>query len=84
MFYCHECDRSCTMEGIGTTHIKMFDGMVRELKEVRYVTRLKRNVIFVGALKVLDLEVSIRDDILRMTRGLMVILKGVQRNNLYY
>jgi len=26
-----------TMEGIGTVHIKMFDGTVRELKDVMYV-----------------------------------------------
>ena len=30
-------DRPCNMEGIGTVQIKMFDGMVLELKEVRYV-----------------------------------------------
>ena len=30
-------DRPCNMEGIGTTQIKMFDGIIRELKEVRYV-----------------------------------------------
>ena len=28
-------DRSCNMEGIGTVQIKMFDGMVQELKKVR-------------------------------------------------
>ena len=30
-------DRPCNIEGIGTVHIKLFDGMVRELNEVRYV-----------------------------------------------
>ena len=34
-------DYSCNMEGIGTILIKMFDGMVRELKEVSYVPQLK-------------------------------------------
>jgi len=34
-------DRPCNMEGIGTIHIKMFDEMVQELKEVRYVPQLK-------------------------------------------
>ena len=77
-------DHPCNMEGIGTVYIKMFDGIVRELKKVRYVPQLKRNLIFVGSLKALDLEVSIGDSVLKMTRGLMVILKGVRRNNLYY
>jgi len=68
------------MEGIGTILVKMFDVMVRELKDVWYVPQLKT----VGALKVLGLELSIRDGVLKMIKDLMVILKGVRRNNLYY
>jgi len=49
-------DRPCNMKGIRTVHINMFDGMVRELKEVRYVPQLKRNLISVGALKALGLS----------------------------
>ena len=45
------------MKRIGKVHIKMFDGMVRELKEVKYVPQLKRNPISVGVLKALGLEV---------------------------
>jgi len=56
-------DRPCNMEGISIVHIKMFDGMVRELKEVRYAPQLKRNLISVGALKTLGLKVSIRDGV---------------------
>ena len=51
---------------------------------MRYLTQLKRNLISVGALEVLDLEVSIRDGVLKMTRGSMVILKGIRCNNPYY
>jgi len=45
---------------------------------------LKRNRISVGALKALDLEVSIRDGVLKITRDSMMILKGVRRNKIYY
>ena len=55
-------DCPCNMEGIDAVLIKMFDGMVRELKE-RYVSQLKKNLIFVGALKVLGIEISSRDGI---------------------
>ena len=34
--------RPCNMEGIGTVQIKLFDGMIREWKEVRYVPQLKK------------------------------------------
>ena len=44
-------DHTCRMEGISTVRIKMFDGMVRELKDVRYVPQLKKNVILIGALE---------------------------------
>jgi len=54
-------DRPCRMKGIGNILVKMFDGMVRELKDVRYVPQLKRNLISVNNLKALGLEVSIRD-----------------------
>ena len=35
-------DHLCNMEGIGTIQIMMFDGMVQELKEVRYVPQVKK------------------------------------------
>ena len=70
-------DHPCNMEGIGTIQIKMFDGMIRELKKVRYVIQLKRNHISVGSLKTLGLEVSIKDRVIKMTKGPMVILKDV-------
>jgi len=37
--------------------IKIFDEIVRELKEVRYVPQLKKNLISVGVLKALVLEI---------------------------
>ena len=44
-------DHLCNMEGIGIVQINMFNGMVRELKEVIYVPQVKKNLISVGALK---------------------------------
>jgi len=51
---------------------------------MRYIPQLKRNLISIGALKTLSLEVFIRDGVLKMNRDSMVVLKGVRRNNLYY
>jgi len=65
------------MEGICTVLVKMFDGMVRELNDVRYVPQLKMNLISVGALKASGLKVSIKDGVLKMVKGSMVVLKGV-------
>ena len=62
----------------------MKDEIVRELKEVRYVPQLKRNLISVGALEALSLVISVRDGVLKMIKGSMVVMKGVRRDNLYY
>ena len=77
-------DHPCNVEGMGTVRIKTDEGIVRELTEVRYVPQLKRNLISVGALKTLGLVVSIRDGVLKMIKGTMVVMKGIHRNNLYY
>jgi len=44
-------DGSYHMEGICTVLVKIFDRMVRELKDVRYIPQLKKNLTSVGALK---------------------------------
>jgi len=67
-------DRPCHMKGICTVLIKMFDGMVRELKDVRYIPQLKRNFMSVGTLKELGLEVSLRDEVLKMIKSSMLFL----------
>ena len=64
--------------GIHTVMVKMFDGVMQELKDVRYVTQLKRNFISVDALKALSLEVFIRDGVLKVIKGSIVVLKGVK------
>jgi len=43
-------DHTCRMEGMDTIIITIFDAMVRELKDVRYIPQLK-NLISIGALE---------------------------------
>ena len=77
-------EHTCHIEGIGTVCIKLFDGMIRELKDVRYVPQLKKNLISVGALKVQDLRGTFEEGVLKMSSSSLVVLKGIRRNNLYY
>ena len=42
------------------------------------------NLISIGALEALGLKVYVGDGVLKMSRGSMVVLKGVRHNNLYY
>ena len=41
---------SCRITGVGTIKVKMFDGVVRTLSDVRHVLELKRNLISLSTL----------------------------------
>ena len=77
-------DQPCRTMEIGTIWLKMFDGMVRKLKEVRFVPVLKEKLISVGALEVKGYKLTIKDGIMKFTHGAMVILQGIWCHNLYY
>ncbi|KAH9699088.1 Integrase catalytic domain-containing protein [Citrus sinensis] len=77
-------DQSCRTMEIETIRLKMFDGMIRELKEVRFVPALKKNPISVGALEAKGYKITIEDGTMKFTHGAMVILQGIWRHNLYY
>ena len=49
-------DHICRLEGIGTILIRIFDGMVRELKHVRYIPQLKKNLISIEVLEAHSLK----------------------------
>jgi len=76
-------DSTCNMDGVGIVFIKMFDEMVRELKDVTYVLQMKKNLTSVETLEAQGLEFSDRGRVFKMPKGYMVVLTGVKRNNHY-
>ena len=46
-------DSTSIMDGVVTVLIKIFDEMVRELKDIRYVPQMKKNLISIRALEAL-------------------------------
>ena len=62
----------------------MFDGVVRELMEVRYVPELYKNLISVGSLESKGLKVTMENGGSKVTEGSLVIMKAVRDRNLYY
>ena len=70
-------DHICRMDGIVTILIKMFDEMVRELKNVRYISQLK-NLIFIGALETHGLKGTLGDGIFKMLKSSMIVLKSIR------
>ena len=59
--------------------------MVRELKDVRYVSQLKKNLISIGALEAQGLRGTLREGVLKMSNvSSLLVLKDIRCNNLYY
>jgi len=77
-------DAACQMIEISTVRIKMFDGVVRDLTDVRYVTQMKKNIISVGAVETKGLNVTLENGILKVMKGSLVVMKGIRDRNLYY
>ena len=70
-------DNACQMIGIGTVRIKMFDGVIRDLTDVRYVPQMK-NIISAEAVESKKLKVILENGILKITKGSMVVIKGTR------
>lgn len=77
-------DQPCHIMGIGSIRLRMFVGMIRELKDVRYVPGLKKNLISLGSLEAKGYKLIAQDGILKVVSGAMVLLKGTRRKNLYF
>ena len=69
---------ACHIDGICTVHIKMLNETMRELQDVGCVPHLNKNLISVESLE----EGLLR--VFKMFSGSLVVLKGIQHNNLYY
>ncbi|KAE8707953.1 putative beta-1,3-galactosyltransferase 20 [Hibiscus syriacus] len=77
-------DNACKTVGIGSIRLKNQDGSTRVLTNVRYVPSLKKNLISLGALESKGSVVTMRDGVLKVTYGALVMMKGIRKNNLYY
>ena len=51
-------DNSCKIVGIGSIHLKNYDGSIRVLIDVWYVPSLRKNLIFLGNLEVKSFAMS--------------------------
>ena len=57
---------------------------MRELKKVRYIPRMTKNLISVGALEAKGLRETLGEGILKMSNSSLVIVKDITCNNVYY
>ena len=76
-------DSTYKITGIGNIKLKMSDGMVRTLRDVRYIPGLRRNLISLGQLDQYGLSYKAEGGTLKISRGSLVLLKAVIRDGLY-
>ncbi|GJW03442.1 retrotransposon protein, putative, ty1-copia subclass [Tanacetum coccineum] len=71
--------------GIGSIQIKMFDGVVRILTDVRHVPGLKRNLISLSTLDLKGYKYSAVGGVLKVSKGALIVMKAdIKSANLYH
>ncbi|XP_024315863.1 uncharacterized protein LOC106865951 isoform X2 [Brachypodium distachyon] len=78
-------DSPCEIAGIGIVQIKMFDGTIRTLSDVRHIPNLKKNLISLSTLDNKGYKYSGGDEIVKVTKSSLVVMKGdMKATNLYH
>ena len=70
--------------GIGAIKIRMHDGIVRTLTNVRHIQDLKKNLISLGTLDSLRYKYSGEGGVIRVSKGSLVIMNGNKVDDLYF
>jgi hypothetical protein len=76
-------DAPCKTIGIGTVQIRMHDGVVRTLTEVRQVLELKKNLISFGVMDGKGYKYASKNGVMEVKKGSTVVMKGLKRGNIY-
>ncbi|KAG8485974.1 hypothetical protein CXB51_019297 [Gossypium anomalum] len=75
---------SCKIASVGTIKVKMFDGVVRTLSDVRHVLELKRNLISLSILDSKGYRYTAESGVLKISKGSLVVMKGQRKNTKLY
>jgi hypothetical protein len=73
----------CKIVGVGSVRIVMFDGIVRELTDIRYVPDLRSNLISLGVLDSCGYKYKGQGGALTLSKGNLVVMKATKVDNLY-
>ena len=66
---------SCKIAGIGMVRIKMFDGVVKTLGDVRHVLDLNRNLILLSILDSKWYKYTGESGVLKVSKGVLIVMK---------
>ncbi|GJX75491.1 transposable element [Tanacetum coccineum] len=77
-------DSPCKVVGIGTIQIRMHDGVVRTLTDVRHVPDLKKNLISLGVFDSKGFKYTSENGVLRVSKGALVVMKATKGTSSLY
>uniref|UniRef100_A0A2N9ELY1 CCHC-type domain-containing protein n=1 Tax=Fagus sylvatica TaxID=28930 RepID=A0A2N9ELY1_FAGSY len=70
-------DAACTIIGMGTIKIKMSDGVVRTLEEVRHIPDMRKNLISLGTLDSKGYSYKSENGIMKVSKGAMIVMTDI-------
>jgi hypothetical protein len=74
----------CTITGIGNIKIRMFEGVVRALCDVRHVQEVEKNLISLGTLDSNGFCFKSEGRVMKVVKGAMVVMKGEKNSKSTY
>ena len=74
---------TCKVVEVGSVKMRMFDGMVRTLTNVRNVPGLKKNLTSLGTLDKIGCRITCEGRVMKVARGSLVVMKGKMNGSLY-
>ena len=69
-------DHALKIVGIGTIKIKMFDGTICTIGEVRHVNGLKKNLLSLGQMDNYGYKIHVENEIMKIVKGALVLIKA--------
>ena len=69
-------DISCKVVGIGSIRIKMFDGTVKILTDVRHVLDIKKSLISLGFLDRGGYRTIVQAGVMKVYKGILLVING--------
>jgi hypothetical protein len=76
-------DISCKVVGIGSIQIKMFDGTVKILTDVRHVPELRKSLISLGVLDTGGYTSIFQGGVMKVYKGILLVMKAKKVGNLF-
>jgi hypothetical protein len=77
-------DFSCKIVGVGRVWMKMHDGSIRALTDVRHVPEIINNLISLGVLDYVGYKCTTQGGVLNVSKGILVVMKENRIENLYH